>query len=80
MKFKRIVKRIYLVTVTLIYTVAVAVTLAGIVGFAILNEISKQVTPSQNYGRLTQKKRGYVQSFKPKKASALSSKEKHLLS
>lgn len=79
MNFKRIVKHIYLLTVTLIYMVAVAIVLVGIVGFAILDEIIKRIQPSQKYRQSKQRKLEYTK-FEPIKASALSSKEKHLWS
>ena len=79
MNFKRIVKQIYLLTVTFIYMVAVTIVLVGILLFAILNEISKQVKPSKKYRQSKQKKLEF-ERFKPMKASSLSSKEKHLWS
>lgn len=79
MNFKRIVKHVYLLTVTLIYMVAVAIVLVGIVGFAVFNEIAKQVNPSKKYRQSKPKKLEYTK-FKPVKASDLSSREKHLWS
>ena len=73
MNFKRIVKHIYLLTVTLIYMVAVAIVLVGIVGCAVFNEIAGQVNPSKKYRRSKQKKLEYTK-FEPMKASGISSR------
>lgn len=79
MNCQSIFRKIYLLTATLIYMVAVALVLVGIVGFAILSETTKFIQPSKKYQQPIQKKLEYTK-FKPMKASAVSSKEKHLLS
>lgn len=79
MNCQSIFRKIYLITATLIYMVAVALVLVGIVVFAILNETSKLIQPSKKYRQPIQRKLEYTK-FKPMKASAVSSKEKHLLS
>ncbi|EAW34254.1 hypothetical protein L8106_24080 [Lyngbya sp. PCC 8106] len=79
MNCQSIFRKIYLITATFIYMVAVALVLVGIVVFAIFNETSKLIQPYKTSRQPIQKKLEYTK-FKPMKASAVSSKEKHLWS
>lgn len=74
MNFKSIFKHIYLVTVTFIYMVAVALVLVGILVFAIVNEILKQV----KFILQAKSKKIVYRTFTPLKQQPISSKQEQL--
>ncbi|MDY7022198.1 MAG: hypothetical protein SWJ54_12700 [Cyanobacteriota bacterium] len=79
MNLKRISQRIYLIAVTFIYMVAVLLILVGIVTFAILSEISKEVKLFEKNKPSKSKKSEYLRVFKPIETQTLSMKEKRVL-
>ncbi|MCG5061050.1 MAG: hypothetical protein KA714_24525 [Limnoraphis sp. WC205] len=75
MNSKSILQQIYLITVTLIYMLAVVLVLTAIVAFAISDEILKKVKPSK---KSPPQKLVYPE-FKPLKNQTISSKQEQLL-